>query len=415
MAGDISRGIQGALTGARTGIGIGQLFQTRERTELMKQQHEENQALDKVRIQVQQRANELEATRQSIERGKMGIELMSGFVAGQEDITPNQMDNIIKTLKDQTGFDSSAFFTPNKDPNGVIKSYSMESVDSMKNKIDKLEVENNKKIKMAELAIRKIEATEDPLIYAQSILEKNTDYQKALETGDYEKASDMAQKVVLKFPGPMSAREPVSKRTSGAIEEDILSIGKKIRSMSTIAQNYSDSFLEYEGKIRGKLLQIKDSSKIIKKLSPLTEDEKRFLNQQTKFETNTRKLHSQYVHDMSGAQVSVKEMDRRLKEMFNVKMSPEQFKSAYNDYISEIKKNYRLLKIAKEQGLTGQSIGQKIDELHGLSEDPSLNDNNIIKVGEEFQAEYRKLHPEWTDQQVLDAATIRLMEMGYIK
>ena len=119
----------------------------------MKEQFEERKKLDQARMAVQARANELEATRQSIERGKMGIELMSGFVAGQENITPNQRDNIIKTLRDQTGFDPSAFFTENKDPNGVIKSYSMESVDSIKNKIDKLQIETDAKLRKAEIAI----------------------------------------------------------------------------------------------------------------------------------------------------------------------------------------------------------------------------------------------------------------------
>ncbi|MDX1372975.1 MAG: hypothetical protein R3321_10920, partial [Nitrososphaeraceae archaeon] len=207
---------------------------------------------------------------------------------------------------------------------------------------------------------------------------------------------------------------PSQKGTMKDIESDIRGMVNQITDLSIIGDTYKRDYLTWAGKLKSwtidKVLKAGTTAENIYNLSP---EERSFARGFTRFHNAVYRIHNKYVHDVSGAQFSVKEMERYEKSLFNMKQNYEAFEAAYNDYINFVKKGYRLKRIALRKGIDSEEVEKEFKRLSLLSVDPSISDENTRSRGLELEEEFDKRFPGKTARQKLNWVTIQLHNEGY--
>ena len=120
----------------------------------------------------------------------------------------------------------------------------------------------------------------------------------------------------------------------------------------------------------------------------LCEEDREFVRGFARFHAAVNRIFVKFVHDMSGAQYSVKEMETHKKSLFNADQNYEAFQAVYNTFVDDMKKGYRLRKKILREGFMGSkdALGKEINRLFHLPVDPTQTTGAMVDRMEQLKA-----------------------------
>ena len=382
--------------------------------------------LDREKFTEQKRANQITAKlnqtiadaqlqQLKINQGIFVTENIEGVLQDRKDLTPAEKNSWAKIISNVTGYSPEVvdgLFTPADMKGGETSLFSFKSGGGLSRDLKNKEQENINRIKTAEAVKQEIENK----VGGPNLMMAGAN--KLVESPQYKAATPYEQAVMMadyhnKF-ATQSTIIPLEKGTRKDIEEMMYSMAKQSASLHTIADNYADAFLTYFGKAKGWSLD-----KIIKGGFEISDKNKAFVGGGTLFYQAVNRMHQQYVHDMSGAQFSIKEMDRYKQAMFNKDLNSVAFKASFKQYISDVQKSYRMHKMYLQGGFPNVLSLPEFDKyLEGMlisKGDPTLTETNISKRGEEIHAVLDEMNPEASAEAIEIGVDAQLIKEGYME
>ena len=398
---NIGKAIQSMGQGIVQGLEIGEMQKRTKVAEgnlaLDREKFEDTKLQEALLLNVREKEQSLKEQQLKFDKKKMVIDILPSLM-GEKGITPNRKDAVVKSILDQTGFDISEFFRPQKDPKtGVVNSFMLHDKDSINNKLDNeanmitaLAAKSNAAANMLEANIKKTKLDsgiyQEPIEYVQDLF-KDDDVYKA--SSPMEKAKMVAE-ATLMFDAKMSERQAnLEPGTIKQIELDMYSTIKKVNDTKRVADTYSKEFLTWPGKIRNwSIDKILKAGSTAENTFNLSEEDRKYARDYSRFHASINRIFVSYVHDMSGAQYSVKEMETHKQSLFNPSMNYEAFKGVYNDFVDDMKKGYRIRKQLLEEGFTGdgKALGTEINRLYNLPNDPTQSEESLDNRMRKLQA-----------------------------
>lgn len=390
--------------------------------------------LQQLEIKVKEKQAKLDEAKLNQEQMKMGITALQPLI-GQEGVDPNRMEAITKNFKEQYGLDISQFWIPNKnEKTGVINSYGLKDKDVLKNEMDAASKKIDQDIARTNAAanalsaaaqMKKANQEKDPLTIAGALVKsfnedaefkklspeqqraKLVEAQNSIASGTESIEIDPSTgRITIKKGQQAKAIEPGTKKE---VEMGMYNMSQNLSDVQNIKETYSKEFLTYGGKFKNWTLD-----KLIKlDTAKLTPEEKTFVASAARFESTVNRMFNRYVHDMSGAAFSIKEMDRYKKSFFNVEQNSVAFEAVYNDFLRDYKKSYRLKEMYLREGADPQEIGKKIDDTLFLSSDPTLSKENINARGNALKELFMK-SKKGTQEEMEMFVTGQLKKEGYL-
>jgi hypothetical protein len=221
----------------------------------------------------------------------------------------------------------------------------------------------------------------------KSLIE-SSEYRKADKAGDWVKTSNMAAEVSMKFDAPMSAREAnLQKKTIGDIEGSMVGMINQTAELKIISDTFLKEFLTLPGKLKFKAFDwTLKGGEWAEELVGLSPKDRTYVIQFGQFVGANMRLINKYINEISGAQFSVKEMERYEKSLMNITQNYEVYIAEYNNFVNFVKRGYRIRSLVLQQGLTGKAMQDEIDRLVKLGYDPTLDPDNIKKRGDYWKS-----------------------------
>jgi hypothetical protein len=406
-----------------------ELEQREEELKLKKEKLKQEKLLKTWEMQARGKAAEAAAEKNKIDMKKMAFTALK-FAVGEEGISNDRKEAMTNSFQEQFGVDISTLFRPTKynEKTGVAESYSIENEETVKAKIAQETKEAELKVEKSKVAVDKIKALTDKLKVEQgeipdsfeklavSIIRGDGEFKKLSPQQKLDKLSDESQKM------KHTTIEKPYEMTTGArteIQKELMSGVKTIMTLGKISENHSKEFLTIPGKIKRKLLSFtaKGGEWVEKNLYKLDPKERRYLEEFQVWSNNLNRAVMQHVHDMSGAQYSIKELAVHKESLMNPDQDPYSFQAAYDSFKDDYLKGYRLKKYALEnnKGLHGDELGKEIDKLYYSTIDPTLDPDYIDKIGEQYTEEIMASNPKMSRTDAEKRAAAKLYSEGYAK
>lgn len=364
----------------------------------------------------------------------------SALYAGRDDITPNQRDSAIKQFKEKYNTDISLWFKANFDDDGVIKSYSADTAESLQkevqNKIDMTNVDANKinsaaAMLNAETNKMKFEKGEDPANVQEWLiqnLKNDKDFQSKSQSEQrqdmlvYMQAMGSGQGLDIKFGkdgqiesiqlGKKSLTQDVmQKPTTAAVEKSLVNYIDQMATVRKIKDAAFPETLTWPGQIKTVTLRTLD------KLSTedLNPQQKEWLGKAYVFKAELGKFFDQYRVAVTGAQAGMQELKYLESRILNTHMSKAEFEYVINDTIATLNKNIRIKRQLMSSGLSGDDLMNALNDIIISGTDPTLTNINITNRGEELEKLFRKSNPSATEDEVMTFVTDELQMEGYVE
>jgi hypothetical protein len=350
-----------------------------------------------------------------LDRAKFMHSYMQEKYGGRNDITQHEMDADVNFFTKNLNMDISSQFIPNKnEQTGFTESYSFDTSKSRQDEFDN-------QIKKEETDIKKLEAVTERLKLSADDEVKTWPHKaiKILESDPkFKNASPEDQmKMLLEIPWKMPTASTITELESGTkrdIEADIYSSFKQIETLNQVGENYADTYLTWEGKWKAWGLDKLDKSVTLQKFfGKPTPEQKEFMEKYSVFKNAIGRMVFSVVHDISGAQYSVKELEKMMETMFNFQQGPTMFKASYNAFIDFLKKTNRMKNIALRSKLKGKALEAEVDRLMKLPADSSLTPMNINMRGAEIANRLRRDNPDLPMDQIVTMVDNQLKAEGY--
>jgi len=373
--------------------------------------------LQALRDRTEARKTENESMTIKLNQGKDFIDSFSKLYAGRKDITPNEMNAGVKLFQEKFGIDATSMFQPNTDEKtGVTKSFNFTNADSMNKEIDNRLKEADIKNKQADTAIKIIDEKQKQLEFSGGKPEKTWEGELLRLLNNDPKFKTLSpeekrQKVVeTAWSLPTSSTQVMPQGTKKELQDSMIGTIRQSHDLALIEKIFDEDMLTYQGKLWNYKTRIGLKSKLIKNLSP--EDEKFHTNLRLFEEASSRTV-NQYTHDMSGAQFSIKEMERYRNSLFNTDLDKVEFKASFNDYVSFVKKSYRIKDMLVRKGFTGEALGKNIDQLNMIGGDPTLSTDAIKERGDELKEFFKS--QGIAEDKLMEKINSELIREGYFQ
>ena len=225
-----------------------------------------------------------------------------------------------------------------------------------------------------------------------------------------EKGEDGSLVVKTNVP---SSGENLTKPVRSQVQKDLLSANDSYRRMVGIANKFEPRFQELNTRFKAlgtkwqEKLEGTPIDKIIGKADP---EDKKLLEEYTSYRREAIEALNAYIKEITGAQMSEKEVKRLTKAMPHPGLglfdgdSPTEFKSKLEDTMKSISRSIARLNYVRKKGLTSiEDVG--LEAMDGI----------IDRRGEEMEAELRKEDPDITDYEMEKIVSDRLSkEFGLV-
>ena len=389
---------------------------------------ERQKTLDQMQL-IQQQIAEKQAETQNIiqnnARMEGAVQVFGTLYGGKETITPKEVDAARKLFKENYNLDISSWFQANTDKEtGVVKDFRADTGESLfKQAQQKIESDNAMANKL-NAAANGVRSEVDKL--KLQLGEQPNDIEEAVAMLTYndpgfrkkplnEQVNEL-QDIAWGLPTTSTITSQIEKGTKKGFEDNMKGVLNQIDDLKLAQETYMKDFLTWPGKIKNFAIDVVlKAGTTTEQITGITEENREYARQFARFQGAVMRTHNRYVHDISGAQFSIKEIERYEKSLMNMKQNYEAFSAVFNDYTNFIKKSYRFAKIAIDKGLTGDAIGQEVDRLMQIGSDPTLTEEYRLQVGNELIKQYKSENKNATDQEALDYATMELLNRGYIQ
>lgn len=166
--------------------------------------------------------------------------------------------------------------------------------------------------------------------------------------------------------------------TQGATTEtqkDVIGMEAQLQDLKALKDDYKREYLTYLG--RGKRAALNQASKLGMDIG---EGNKEYVEGARKFQEGVEQVFNSYRKEITGAQAAMKEISMLRDSILNKNLSPDEFEASYDRYISQIKRTLRLKKSLLEQGLSGDAMWQKLDEMFVNGEDIQQEGSSRFKI-----------------------------------
>lgn len=186
----------------------------------------------------------------------------------------------------------------------------------------------------------------------------------------------------------------ITKKTKGNLEKQLVTFERNISDLTRIEEQFKPEFLTFLGRGQSFLSSIKSKAG-----AGLDKDEKRFLQQRTRFTNNINQFFNRYRKDITGAAASVQELESLKKSMFNEDLSPAEFEASFGEFKSGVLRSRRLVRKLLREGIQGSLKDKKSDVakqfnaqfLGGGDDDPTIRINEIRASGVEDREEIKRI------------------------
>lgn len=411
--GDIGKALKAAAAGVAQGISLGlrgeELEQRKDELEFAKGKWDEEKVLREIGNRVKEKQAAAMQSKADAEKMTVGIDLLE-TVIGQQEISPNQKDALIKSFNEKHGLDISSIFMPNKDEKtGVVNSFRLENVESIKNKLD---AENKK----TELEIEKYKAVSDRIDAQAALRSSNPKTAMAWfvnhkEKLDPDEVIDFATKLkmaeatgsqleweydpqgnLIGVKSPFGKiKKPVHSPGFGlALEKKMANITEQIFQVSEIEASQFKEILTWPGQFKNFTLKTLDKMST----KDLTPEQKEFIGKANVFRANLGRFFDTYRIFVTGAQAAMKELDMLRQRVLNEDLTKGQFEYMMQDTKAKLNRTMRLYRMIGRQGLSENEFLAKfnsaVDTAITTGEDPSLSTEETKNRFDELKEAYIK-------------------------
>jgi len=400
----------------RTKIAEQEQLRREEEMHLSKQAAAEERSLKLIQLRLAEETHNLNVLKEKNESSKMGLTVLESMM-GEEGITPIQKDKMVKSFQDNYQMDITPYFKENKnEKTGVVNTYNLENTKSIKDKLDQQNKEYDLKLKKAQIGnetlqnqinLKKLQQGDIPKTAVEAVVEavyKEPGFDKLSADQKIQKISDGMWKLPTSATVTKSPLEPGATKN---IQMELAGMAESIGLMQDIKKNFNKEFFEYTGKGKKFVLD-----KVIKGGGEISPENRKFIEQGRSLVNAANRMFNKYVTDISGAQFSIKEMERYKDSFMNMDMNSIEFEQTYNDFVKYMQKSYRLKSMLLKQGVTDdKEIGKQIDNLLFSKDDPTLSPEARTARGSELkQIGAGKFK---TQKELMDFVDDQLIKEGY--
>ena len=146
----------------------------------------------------------------------------------------------------------------------------------------------------------------------------------------------------------------LNKKTEGSLDKKIMDTADSVVRLENIGNSFHQESLTYLGAAKSMWLKVKGKAEI-----DLTSDERAWKRKDAVMRQNTAGALNKYLHDMSGAAISVQEAKRLAKYMPTMEDSPQEFADKLANLQSEVKHSLARYQYWKDTGKIGDKINDK--------------------------------------------------------
>ncbi len=188
---------------------------------------------------------------------------------------------------------------------------------------------------------------------------------------------------------------PLTKSVTTGIQKEIAGLEETFSRVMDIDQRYNPSFMTFQGKLGAYLSELKDKAAM-----DMSDDERKFLKDFTKFRTMVNRDFNAYRKEITGAAASVQELESLKKATIAEDQSPAQFEANMEVYKEELLRAMRIKRRLLREGISvgSREFGDAMDRLY-------LNGHD-----DDGETRLAELQEQGFDE---TAAIDRLIEEGY--
>lgn len=126
--------------------------------------------------------------------------------------------------------------------------------------------------------------------------------------------------------------EQLTKQNRNKVQSGILKAEKSLLDLDGIGKTFSDEFLTFGGKAKAGVGSFLDKTGL-----DVGQSLQDFNAKRVGFVNNVRQFFNTYRKDITGAAASVQELEFLMKSMLNENLGPDEFKSAYDQFIGKVR------------------------------------------------------------------------------
>jgi hypothetical protein len=159
----------------------------------------------------------------------------------------------------------------------------------------------------------------------------------------------------------VSSTQPLTTATTNMLQKSLASLEETSARISDLDQRYNREFLTYSGQISSKISEIKDKANI-----DLSEEDRQFLKDRTKFTTLVNREFNAYRKEITGAAASVQELESLKKATISEDQSPAQFEANLEVYQEELQRAMRIKRRLLREGIAvdAKEFGGRFDDIY---------------------------------------------------
>ena len=143
----------------------------------------------------------------------------------------------------------------------------------------------------------------------------------------------------------VGGRQPLTKPTRNKVQDELRSAEESLRRTQRIRETFDPDMLTFLGKGEAAIAEFADRANVS------SANQKTLLRKKRAFTQNVNREFNAYRKLITGAAASVQELESLKTAIINEDLSPSQFESAFNEYVSELERGIRIRREMLAEGI----------------------------------------------------------------